>query len=315
MGQLLENNSHVLTMWPESIKPCGPNTGNPKDGGPSGTSKGNPKVGSESLPHNTNLESPTKSNGWNVLAKIRGLVGTKKNEKLVEEESALEIGVTKFGLVPFTELALKKIRAMGSGPSEAMLGVTIYGLTTVLGKKSLEETQNILVRTTVRKQGQKNEEQRMTKRGKVLENHLFPPSVDRNIVKRIQNIKCLNPDLSTAKIAGIIDVQEDTVAQVLATKKVISLAFNELNYFFLGNCKHDVVVIELIGPPMKGTKGKDPKPVFASLAVLVNHAVQGVDHVISKTYILTEKTKTENEPQIYELSLKFQVWVLESTLI
>jgi len=226
----------------------------------------------------------------------------------------LEIGVTKFDLVPCTELALKKIRALG-GPSEAMLGVTIYGLAPLGGKQSIEETQDFLIRTTLRRQGQKSEEQKITKKGKIREYCPVPHNVDRNVMKMIQNMKCLHPDFSNTKIADIIEVDENTVAEVLAAKRVMPLAFNELHYFFLGDCMSDIVVIELVGPLPKGARSKDPKPVLASLEVPVKDVAEAADHVINQAYVLIENAKTEERPQNYELPLKFQVWALEETLV
>merc|ERR1712137_910623 len=124
VSELLEDDLHVLAVCPANSPKASPCSspiacssprgspiprGSPKAGGdgrmPQTGVFDNLKAGSESLSQSTNTESPKKAKGWNVLAKVKGLMGSKKEKPV--EESTLEIGVTKFDLVPCTELALK----------------------------------------------------------------------------------------------------------------------------------------------------------------------------------------------------------------
>jgi len=229
----------------------------------------------------------------------------------VEEVATLVIDVVRFDLVPFTEAAVKRNRPEAGGLSEAVLGVAIYGMAPLGGKKTLEDTQNLVIRTTHRKKGQKVEDQRVTKRGKIRDDTPVPDGVDRNIVKMIQNLH-LDPDFSMERISDIMEVGEDTVQKVLAMKKVMPLAFNELNYFFVASCDNDVVVID-VATPLKSEKSKDPKAVIASLEMPVKDVIIATDHVISKSFIFTEAAKTNEEPQDYEVLLRFQIWALQET--
>merc|ERR1712150_23079 len=108
---------------------------------------------------------------------------------------------------------------------------------------------------------------------------------------------------------------EDTVQKVLAMRKVMPLAYNELNYFFVGSCDDDLAVIDVIPAPLKSEKSKDPKVVIASLEMPVKDVILATDHVISKSFIFTEAAKRNEEPQDYEVLLRFQVWALQESSV
>jgi len=295
VSDLLSQRSHVLDVHPAARKIILQNTTSSVDLTKSGSSK--------------------KSKGWDVMTKINPINKIKslrsKKEKL-EEVATLVIEVARFELVPFTESAVKKNRPEAGGLSEAVLGVTIYGMAPLGGKKTLEDTQNLVIRTTHRKKGQKIEDQRVTKRGKIRDDTPVPDGVDRNIVKMIQNLH-LDPDFSMERISDVMEVGEDIVQKVLAMRKVMPLAYNELNYFFVGSCDDDLAVIDVIPAPLKGEKSKDPKGVIASLEMPVKDVIQATDHVISKSFIFTEAAKKNEAPQDYEVLLRFQVWALQET--
>merc|ERR1712007_166412 len=150
--------------------------------------------------------------------------------------------------------------------------------------------------------------------GKIRDDTPIPEGVDRNVVRMIQNLH-LNPDFPFERIADVTEVGEDTVEKVLAMKKVMPLAFNELNYFFVGSCNDDVVAIDIISTPVKGEKSKDPKPAIASMEMSVKDVIVATDHVISQSFILTEAAKANEDPQDYEVLLKFQMWAFQETPI
>lgn len=305
VSMLLEASSYLLKLQPQKKAPAASpvDNGTPRDSPPS--NDGLPSDDAE----NPNLQSPKRAK-WNVFSKVKGFMKKDKSEEILP---TLEIGVTKLSLVPCNPPALEKIRAGGKGPSEGMLGVTIYGLAPMGARMPLEEVQNILIRTTLRKQGstdkkEKNEDQRITKKGKIREDTPVPEGVDRNVMKMIQNMRSLHPDFSIERISDIMEVGEETVSKVLAVKKLMPVAINELNYFFVGSCMEDVVLIELVNSQI--TKSKDlSKAVLASLEVPVKDVTVAEGHVLSETFVLRETGK--DYAQDYELAMKFQVWALE----
>merc|ERR1712137_1361852 len=308
VSTLLDASSYVLKLLPAKKAPAASSVDNSSSHNSSPRSDGLPSDEADSGLQNPSPQSPKKAK-WNVFSKVKGFMGSKK-EKPEEILPTLEIGVAKLSLVPCTQPALEKLRALGKGPNEAMLGVTIYGLAPMGARMPIEEVQNILVRTALRKQGQKNEDQRITKKGKIREDTPVPEGVDRNVMKMIQNMRSLHPDFSIERISDIMEVGEETVTKVPAMKKLMPVAFNELNYFFLGSCMEDVVVIELVNS--QNTKSKElSKPVLASVEVPVKDVTVAEDHVISETFVLTESGKNGDLTQDYELALKFQVWALE----
>merc|ERR1712107_162405 len=271
-------------------------------------------------PQNANAcNSPrTEGKGWDVMSKVKSVTRLSsalhpkkdkaKAKEKVEEVSTLEVEVVRFDLVAFTESAMKKSRSGAGGPSEAVLGVSIYGLAPMGAQKTVEDTRNLRIRTTHRKKGQKAYDERVTPRGKIRDNNLVPDGVDRNVMKVIQNMT-LDPDFSAEHIADVVEVDEDTVKKVLAMKKVMPLYFNDLDYFFVGSCDEDVVVIDIIAMPLRGEKSKDPVTI-SSMEMPVKDVVMA-DHVIPQSFIFTEVGKPNEDPQDYEVKLKFQVWALQ----
>jgi len=207
--------------------------------------------------------------------------------------------------VPFTEAAVKKNQG---GPSEALLGVSIYGLAPLGAGKGVEDCRNLRIRTIHRKKGQKTDDERITNRAKIRDNNPCPEGVDRNIMKVIQNMT-LAPDFSIEHIADVVEVEESTVRKVLAMKRVMPLYFNDLDYFFVGSSNDDVVVIDIIEMPLKGKKAKEPKTI-ASLEMPVKDVVAAPDHLISKSFVFNEPPSRTDDGQDYEVKLKFQVWAL-----
>jgi len=177
-------------------------------------------------------------------------------------------------------------------------------------KKTLEDAQNLLIRTTYHKKRQRTEDQTVTKRGKIRDDTPVPEGVDRNVCRMIQNL-LLRSDFSLERIADVTEVAESTVHKVVAMKKVMPLAFNELNYFFVESCNDDVVVIDIIAARVKGEKSKDSKAALASLEMPVKDVMMATNHVISQSFIFTEAAKMNEEPQDYEVLLKFQMWALQ----
>jgi len=150
----------------------------------------------------------------------------------------------------------------------------------------------------------------VTNKGKIRDNNPVPDGVDRNIMKVIQNMT-LDPDFSIEHIADVVEVEESTVRKVLAMKRVMPLYFNDLDYFFVGSCNTDVVVVEIIAMPLKGEKSKEPSTI-ASLEMPVKDVVMATDHVIAQSFVFTEAgKKAEDDVQDYEVKLKFQVWALQ----
>jgi len=285
VGDLMSGSSHVLNVYPRKKESQNDSSGDPNRADSSRTS---------------------------VIAKVKSIISMQpKKEKVketVEEVATLTVEVVRYDLVAFTESATKKNRF--GGGSEAILGVSIYGLAPMGAQKTVEDTRNLRIRTTHRKKGQKNDDERITSRGKIRDNNPVPDGVDRSTMKVIQNMT-LAPDFSIEHIADVVEVEESTVRKVLAMKRVMPLYFNSLYYFFVGSCNDDIVVVDIIAMPLQGDKNKDPTTI-ASLEMPVRDVVMATDHVISQSFIFSEAAKKEEEePQDYEVKLKFQVWSLE----
>jgi len=119
----------------------------------------------------------------------------------------------------------------------------------------------------------------VTKTGDIRDDTPVPEGLDRNVMKMIQNLH-LDADFSIERISDIMEVEESTVRKVLAIKKVMPLAFNELNYFLVGSCNDDVVAVDIIATPPNDGKSKDPKGAIASLEMPVKDVIRATDHVI-----------------------------------
>lgn len=244
------------------------------------------------------------------MDKVKNLM---KKEEKEEDPSHLEIDVSSLRLVSCSPQALEKIRKLPDSSSEALLAVSVYGIAPVGTRKTSEDTSILLIGTTLRREGAKEEEARITKKAKIRVGVPVPDGVDRNMVSMIQNMHFLHPDLSLEKIADVMEVDSAIVKKVLAIKKLMPVYYNEMNYFFISNCNKDVVILELIGPAPKGVKVlKDTKPVLASIEVPVKEVVESDKHTLTKTYMMTEPAKTEEDrPQDYEVAVKFRIWALE----
>merc|ERR550537_860198 len=246
-----------------------------------------------------------------AMDKVKNLM---KKEEKEEEPSHLEIDVSSLRLVSCSPQALEKIRKLPDSSSEALLAVSVYGIAPVGTRKTSEDTSILLIGTTHRREGAKEEDQRITKKAKIRVGVPVPDGVDRNMVSMIQNMHFLHPDLSLEKIADVMEVDSAIVKKVLAVKKLMPVYYNEMHYFFISNCNKDVVILELIGPAPKGVKvpHKDTKPVLASIEVPVKEVVESDKHTLTKTYMMTEPAKTEEDrPQDYEVAVKFRIWALE----
>lgn len=239
----------------------------------------------------------------------------KKDEK-EEDPSILEIDVNKLRLVSCTPQALEKARKIPFSSSEALLAVSVYGIAPVGARKSIEDTSTLLVRTTFRKDGKdstkKTEaEPKVTKKAKIRVGVPVPDGVDRSMVNMLQNMHFMHPELTYEKIADVMEVDADTVSKVLAMKKLMPVYYNEMYFFFVPSVNTDTVLIELLGAPLKSAKVKD-RPVIASQEVPVKAVLEGKRTVLTKTYLLTEPARTEEElEQSYEVATKMQLWALE----
>merc|ERR1712007_246972 len=121
----------------------------------------------------------------------------------------------------------------------------------------------------------------------------------------------MHPELTYEKIADVMEVDVDTVSKVLAMKKLMPVYYNEMYFFFVPSVNTDTVLIELLGAPLKSAKVKD-RPVIASQEVPVKAVLEGKRTVLTKTYLLTEPARTEEElEQSYEVATKMQLWALE----
>lgn len=248
-----------------------------------------------------------------VLSKVKSLM--KKDEK-EEDPAILEIDVNKLRLVACTPQALEKARKIPFSSSEALLAVSVYGIAPVGARKSIDDTSTLVIRTTFRKDGKdstkKTEaEPRVTKKAKVRVGVPVPDGVDRSMVNMLQNMHFMHPELTYEKIADVMEIDADTVSKVLAMKKLMPIYYNEMYYFFVPNVNADTVLFEILGAPLKSAKAKD-RPVIASHEVPVKAVLEGKRTAVTKTYLLTEPAKTEEEfDQSYEVATKMQLWALE----
>merc|ERR1712206_1496 len=225
----------------------------------------------------------------------------------------LNVDVCSFNLVPCTMAALENVRTFGVGPSEALIGVGIYGLGPIGGRKKVEDCSEIFVQVTLRKR--KGEEKVLTKKPKIRPEVPAPDGVDKRSMKIVQNMHFQHPTLPAQRIADIVEVQLHLVEKVLKMKKLLPIVYNQSFYLLVENAAYDTVVIELLGPPkIKLPKAK--KPTIATLELAVNDVAVAKDQSIIKTFILTEEPKPDDteRPQAYELSLKLELWSYELKL-
>jgi len=230
-----------------------------------------------------------------------------------EHTPLLNVDVCSFNLVKGTMAALEKVRTFGVGPSEALLGVGVYGLGPIGGRKKVEDCSEIFVQVTLKKR--KGEEKVLTKKPKIRPEVPAPDGVDRKSMKIVQNMHFQHPDLPAQRIADIVEVQLHLVEKVLKMKKLLPIVYNQSFYLLVENAAYDTILIELLGPPkIKLPKAK--KPTIATLELAVNDVVVAKDQSIIKTFILTEPPAPDDteRPQAYELSLKLELWSYELKL-
>merc|ERR1712007_26755 len=225
----------------------------------------------------------------------------------------LNVDVCSFNLVPCTMAALENVRTFGVGPSEALIGVGIYGLGPIGGRKKVEDCNEIFVQVTLHKR--KGEEKVLTKKPKIRPDVPAPDGVDRRSMKIVQNMHFQHPDLPAQRIADIVEVQLHVVEKILAMKKLLPIVYNQSFYLLVKDAAYDTILIELLGPPkLKIPKAK--KPTLTTLELAVNDVVVAKDQSIIKTFILTEAPAPNDteRPQAYELSLKIELWSYELKL-
>jgi len=113
VNDILSHSSHVLDMHPAKKTPRHNDNG-------SGDS----------------TRSGKKTKGWDVVTKVKSKVKSFWSKKeQVEEVVTLEIDAVRCDLVPFPEAARTIDQSGAEGPSEALLGVTIYGMVPMGAKK------------------------------------------------------------------------------------------------------------------------------------------------------------------------------------
>jgi len=245
-----------------------------------------------------------------------GVVSLFRQETKVQAQGhnpLLNVDVCCFNLVPCTMAALEHVRTFGVGPSEALLGVGIYGLGPIGSRKRIEDAQEIFVQVTLHKR--KGEEKKLTKKPKIRPDVPAPDGVDKRSMKIVQNMHFQHPDLPAQRIADIVEVQLHVVEKILAMKKLLPIVYNESFYLLVESASYDTVLIELLGPP-KVKLPKAKRPTIATLEIAVNDVVVAKDQTIQKTFILTESPAPNDteRPQAYELALKLELWSYELKL-
>merc|ERR1712007_133641 len=116
-------------------------------------------------------------------AGLDGAISLFRQETKVQAQGhpILNVDVCSFNLVPGTMAALEKVRTFGVGPSEALLGVGVYGLGPIGGRKKVEDCNEIFVQGTLHKR--KGEEKVLTKKPKIRPDVPAPDGVDRRSMK------------------------------------------------------------------------------------------------------------------------------------
>lgn len=138
-----------------------------------------------------------------------------------------------------------RFRAEHDGPSEALLGVKVFGLRTIGHGSAASDVAGKTVRVTLRAQDGSTTSF-SSKPSSLRESHIEVGGVDPSTLRIVQNLRALNPDMPIEEIAAATEVDPLTTQCILDMHVLFPVQVNAGFFFCIPSHSHDVCFVELL---------------------------------------------------------------------